>query len=260
MKTFKDKVVLVTGGNGGIGMEVARLFAQENAVVYLLGRNTKTLQETREKLKGVGGRMEIVAADVSDTQACRQAVEYVVEREEKLDILVNSAGMYAEETIGETSEALWDKLMDVNLKGTYFMCKYAIPYLQKTKGSIVNVASTSGVIGFEGNSLYCASKGGMIMLTKALAIECAPAGIRVNVVSPDMVKTEMLDIGFERSGMQDRAAYNALCMRKYPQREEDRRFVLPEEVAQCVVFFASDNVKAITGANLVIDCGLTAGV
>lgn len=260
MSEFSNKAVLITGGSGGIGLEVARSFADQGAIVYIVGRNMQTLTKTKAKLEKTKGRIELIVADISCTEDCKHAVEEVIEKESRLDVLVNSAGIYVEKTIDETTEEVWDNLIQTNLKGTYFMCKYAVPFLTDTKGCIVNIASTAGITGFEGNSLYCASKGGMLALTKALAIECAPRGIRVNAVSPDMVKTEMLDIGFKRSGMTDRKKYDALCLEHYPQKKEDRQFVLPQEVAECVLFLASTGkIRAVTGANIVIDCGLTAG-
>lgn len=259
MNEFKDKVVLITGGSGGIGEKIAEEFLKQEALVYISGRNLEKLSAIKQTLSSLGGQIEIIQADVSRPEECEAMVETILEKEDKLDILVNSAGVYEEQAIEEVTEAIWDKSFNTNVKGTYFLSKFAIPYLEKTEGCIVNVSSTAGIIGFDENSLYCATKGAVNMLTKALARECAPRGIRVNAVCPDMVKTDMLDIGFKRSGMKSREEYNKMRLSIYPQSPDKASFVLPEEVAASVVFLAStDHIRAINGVTLLLDNGIAA--
>lgn len=264
MSEFKGKVVVITGGNGGIGKEVARRFVGFGSKVYILGRNEETLKEVAAELMGGEGEGEgeinWKIADVSDVEACRKTIEEIGAEAGQIDVLVNSAGKYVETTIEEIEQKDFDESFNINVRGTYFMCKFAKPYLEKTKGCIVNVGSTAGIVGFDENSLYCATKGALNAFTRAVAIEYAKYGIRVNIVCPDMVKTKMLDIGFKRSGMESREDYNNFRLKQYPQADEDKRFVLPEEVAECVVFLASnEKVWAITGTALTIDLGMTAG-
>lgn len=258
---YTEKVVLITGGSSGIGKETAKKFLEQNAIVYIIGRNKTILQSARGELESTHNSVSTIPADISNPDDCKKAIDIVNEKEGRLDILVNSAGVYVEAPIDEMSPEDFDKVINTNLRGTFFMCKYAKTNLIKSKGCIVNIGSTAGIIGFDENSLYCASKGGVNLLTKALAIEYAKYGIRVNVINPDMVKTKMLDIGFERSGIKDRFKYNNMQLNKYPQNPEESRFVLPEEVAECVLFLASkEKVQAANGASLTIDFGLTAGI
>ncbi len=252
--------VKARGETGGIGKETAKKFLFQQAAVYILGRDKTSLEKTREELISISKNAHIISADVSNPDECREAIDRVVGKEGRLDILVNSAGVFSEAPIEEMTPEDFDKVININLKGTFFMCKYAKPMLSLTKGCIVNVGSTAGITGFDECSLYCASKGGLNSLTKALAIEFAKQNVRVNIVNPDMVKTKMLDLGFERSGIRERNEYDKTHFKRHPQNLEDSRFILPEEVADSILFFASsEKAKAITGANLTIDFGMTAG-
>lgn len=260
MSEFKDKVVVITGGNGGIGKETARLFLREGAKVYILGRNESTLNETLNELNIHDGQLLYMVCNVDDITNCSDVISSIGECEGQIDILINSAGKYVETSIDEVNEDEFNETFNTNVRGTFFMCKYAVPYLKKSKGCIVNVGSTAGIVGFGDNTLYCATKGALNAFTRALAVELASFGIRVNIVCPDMVKTKMLDIGFKRSGIKNRADYDNYRLNQYPQSLEDKRFVLPEEVAECILFLASNKrVWAVTGSSLTIDLGLTAG-
>ncbi len=260
MSDFTDKTVIVTGGNGGIGKEVAGLFANLGAQVYIIGRNEQTLKKTVDELSSEREQVRYKMLDVKNVQDCGKVVNEIAAEAGRLDVLVNAAGKYIELSTDETEQKDFDDLFDINVRGTYFMCKYARPHLAQTEGAIVNIGSTAGSIAFPEASLYCATKGALNMITKSLAIDFAKDGIRVNIVCPDMVKTKMLDVGFLHSGIKDRDEYDLLGLGQYPQAEEKRRFILPEEVAECVVFLASNEKAAsITGASVTLDFGLTAG-
>jgi NAD(P)-dependent dehydrogenase (short-subunit alcohol dehydrogenase family) len=175
-----------------------------------------------------------------------------------IDVLVNSAGVWMEGPAEEVSEEQWSEVIDTNLKGTFFMCRYAIPYLEKSAGCIINLSSDSGLVGNDLASVYCASKGGVTLLTKSLAVELARKNIRVNAVCPGDVATPMLDRAVEEHGGGQNDKYIEQLLEIYPERP-GRRFTKPEEVARSILFLASGSVEAITGACLSIDFGLTAG-
>lgn len=257
----KQKTVLVTGGTGGIGKAIAAGFLQKGERVYITGRKMDTLERTQNELQKINADIHVIKGDISSVDDCRNIVDTLGNVEKRLDILINCAGIYYEKPIGDVNADDWNMMIDTNLRGPFFMTKYAMPYLAAAKGCVVNVGSTAGITGFDADSVYCAAKGGLTLMTKALAVECARYGVRVNIVSPDMVKTDMLDVGFMRSGMESRQEYDSMKLAGYPQSKEDARFITPEDVAKSVIFLAYDTyAEAITGANLVIDFGMTAGV
>lgn len=254
------KVVLVTGGTGEIGCEIAKQFLENGERVFIAGRNEKKLHDIKSAFSEMSDRVYTLRGDISNTDDCENMVNEVISQAGRLDIVINCAGMLFEKKISDVDEDDWDRMLNTNLRGAFFIIKYAMPHLERFGGSIVNVGSTAGIRGFDADSVYCAAKGGMTLMTKALAIECAERGVRVNIVSPDMVKTSMLDEGFIRSGMQDREEYDRMKLSDYPQSQDKVRFIVPEDVAKAVLFLAyNEKSEAITGANLVIDFGLTAG-
>lgn len=260
MSEYKNKVVLITGGSSGIGESTAIKFLEQDAIVYILGRSEKRLAEAQGKMQKISDRIYTISADVSSAPECKKAVEYVVEKEGKLDILINCAGIYVEGPTKDMTEAQWDETIGINLKGTFFMCKYAMPYLVETKGCIVNTSSDAGLVGNKEAAIYCASKGGVTLLTKAFAMEYAERGVRVNAVNPGIVETNMVMMDFLRSGYDNKREYDELFLATYPQGLENARYVNPEEVAECMLFLASkEKVEPVTGACLSIDWGITAG-
>ena len=183
-------------------------------------------------------------------------VAAAVARFGRLDLLINSAGVWVEGPAEEMGEADWDRCLDINLKGTFFACRYAIPELRKTGGVIINIASDAGLMGNAGAAIYCASKGGVVLLTKALALELAPDGVRCNAICPCDVDTPMLAGQVSVYGADDPEGYRRKLRAIYPQGERTR-FVRPEEVAEFV--FAVAGLEPITGACLPIDFATTAG-
>jgi len=254
---FAGKAVLVTGGSSGIGLETARLFLQEGASVTISGRSAGRLESAAAAL--MRARLRTVAADITRPDECRRLVDTAKDAFGRLDIVVNSAGIWVEGDADKVTPDEYDRVMDTNLKGTFFVCRYAIPWLEESgAGVIVNVSSDSGVMGNDLAALYCASKGGVTLLTKSLAVELARKNIRVNAVCPGDVATPMLDRAWETYHGGDRGEYEAELLGHYPQRP-GRRFTRPEEVARSILFLASPRVEAISGACLAVDFGLTAG-
>jgi NAD(P)-dependent dehydrogenase (short-subunit alcohol dehydrogenase family) len=246
-------VVFVSGAGGGIGSAVVRRFAAAGWRVVAADLEAAALARFTESQ--VVARL---AGDIRTAATCRSLVEQAIAAEGRLDALVNAAGVWREGPVAQCSEADFDAVVDVNLKGTFFLCSAAIPHLEATGGSIVNISSDAGHQGNLGAAAYCASKGGVTIFTKALALELAPRGVRANVVSPGDVDTPMLRFQAERYGGGDPATYLAGLLAKYPQGER-ARFIRPEEIAELVLFLCSPAAAAITGADLAIDQGYSAG-
>lgn len=176
----------------------------------------------------------------------------------RLDVLVNCAGVWVEGPSDTMTEADWGRVVDVNLKGTFFMCRHAIPPLEASGGCIVNISSDAGLWGNKGAAVYCASKGSVTVLSKALAVELAGRGVRVNVVCPGDVDSPMIEHQAQTFGGGDPDGYKRDLLAAYPQGAK-ARFIRPDEVAELIAYLASDRAMPITGAAISIDFGLTAG-
>lgn len=240
------RVALVVGGAGGMGQAIARRLQADGfrvAVADLAGRVT-------------GGDLQ-VALDLRETASCAAAVAEVLAWGGRLDVLINAAGVWREGPAEEVTEADWDLVMDVNLKGAFFAIRAALPRMG-AGGAIVNIASDAGLVGNAGAAVYCASKGGLVLLTKALALELAPRGIRVNALCPGDVATPMIEFQAERFGGGDPEGYKAALLAHYPQGAR-ARFITAEEVAGFVGYLCSEAAAPITGAALSMDFGVTAG-
>lgn len=248
MSKQDDRVVLITGGAGGMGRAVAARFLEAGAKVAASDLNPKNLDAAVFSITG----------DVTKVADCERMVRETVAKFGRLDVLVAGAGIWTEGPADEATEAEWDKVIDVNLKGVFFTNRYAIPELEKTNGIIVNIASDAGLVGNAGASIYCASKGGVVLLTKALAVELAPRGIRAVAVCPGDVATPMLDYQASAFGGGDAKGYLENLRSKYPQKDK-ARFITAEEVAELVYMSASPLLGALTGAALAFDFGLSAG-
>lgn len=246
---LKDRVALITGGNRGIGLSTARLFAQEGAQVMLMARD----QAKGESEAGKIPNARFIQGDVTKAEDCRRAVEESIRLFGGLDILVNCAGIiYRNRTVEQTTEEEWDATFSVNVRGTFLMCKYAMPALRERKGCIVNLSSYVGLVGFRGASAYAASKAAIVNLTRSMALDHAREGVRVNAVCPGSVDTEMIHAAWEKFGDVEKA--RQLWAEKHPMG----RIAQPEEVAQAILFLASDSASFITGTALAVDGGLTA--
>ena len=246
-------VVLVSGAGGGIGAATVRRFAAGGWRVAAADLDAAAL--VRLEGEAVVARLRCDVRRVAD---CQGAVAQAVAAAGRLDALVNAAGVWREGPVEDCSEADFDAVVNVNLKGTFFLCAAAIPQLVATGGSIVNVSSDAGRQGNLNAAAYCASKGGVTMFTRALALELAPRGVRANVVSPGDVDTPMLRFQAERYGGGHPQAYLDALLAKYPQGPR-ARFLRAEEVAELVFFLCTPAAAGITGADLAIDQGYSAG-
>ena len=250
---IKDKVALITGGTSGIGEATALLFAKEGAEVAITGRNQKRGAAVVKRIKEVGNGGVFIHADVSVAADCRRAVDEAVAAFGRLDILFNNAGVFYPQTALECSEKEWDEQIDVNLKGTFLMSKFALPVMiQEGRGVIINNSSGWGIVGGDHAVAYCASKGGVVLMTKAMAIDHGPQGIRVNCICPGDVETPMLPADAKMRGLKWED-YIAGCASR-----PLGRVGTVEEIAKSVLFLASDDSSFMTGAALVVDGGGTA--
>jgi NAD(P)-dependent dehydrogenase (short-subunit alcohol dehydrogenase family) len=251
-----DRVALVTGGASGIGAATAERLARDGVRLVLADIDEAGLDRMIARLGGAD-RARGVVTDVRSFAECERAVGAAVSTFGRLDILVNCAGVWVEGPTETMTEADWDRVVDVNLKGTFAMCRHAIPALEATGGCIVNVSSDAGLWGGKGAAIYCASKGGVTILSKSLAVELASRGVRVNAVCPGDVDSPMISYQAETYGGGDPEKYLADLLAAYPQKPP--RFIRPDEVAELIAFLSSERATPITGAAISIDFGLTAG-
>jgi len=252
---WQDRTIVISGGSGGMGRAIARRFLDEGGTVFLCDINRPALDDAASELSGV----ETIETDVTQVAQCERAIATAVKATGRLDLLINAAGIWTEGPAAAASETEWDRVIDVNLKGTFFMCRYAIPALAETGGSIINISSDAGTIGTKGASIYCASKGAVNLLTKSLARELAERGIRVNAICPCDVDTPMIEYQAHTFGHGDPDGYKRALLSIYPQGAR-ARFARAEEIAAFVFFVASPEAAPITGACLAIDFGTTAGL
>ncbi|HUL05211.1 MAG TPA: SDR family NAD(P)-dependent oxidoreductase [Candidatus Acidoferrum sp.] len=257
MSDWRGKTVFIAGGSGGMGRAIAARFVAAGAKVYLADINRGSLDEAVRQLGA--DSVSAVETDVTRVADCAGAIDAAVGATGRLDLLVNAAGIWTEGPSDAATETEWDRVLDVNLKGTFFMCRYAIPHLEKTGGTIINISSDAGVIGSKGAAIYCASKGGVNLLTKSLGRELAARGIRVNAICPCDVDTPMIEYQANTFGHGDPEAYKRALLKIYPQGAR-ARFATPAEIAAFVYFVASPEAAPITGACLSIDFGTTAGI
>jgi NAD(P)-dependent dehydrogenase (short-subunit alcohol dehydrogenase family) len=250
---LRDKVALITGGTSGIGEATALLFSQEGARVAITGRSVERGQKLAQKIESAGGHALFLECDVRFAAHCRRAVEETLKAFGRLDVLFNNAGVYYPHTALDCTEEEWDLQIDINLKGTFLMSKYALPgMIAQGSGVIINNSSGWGLVGGDAAVAYCASKGGVVLLTKAMAIDHGRQGIRVNCICPGDVDTPMLP---------EDARMRGLKWQDYLAGAANRpmgRIGTPDEIAKAVLFLASDDSSFISGAALAVDGGGTA--
>jgi NAD(P)-dependent dehydrogenase (short-subunit alcohol dehydrogenase family) len=251
---LSGKVALITGGASGIGRATALLFAREEAAIALADLNADAGQRVVDEIAHSGGRAFFEPADVTRAADCRRVVERTLREFEKIDILVNNAGMIRRATVLDLREDDWDRVMAVNVKSIYLLSREAIPHMQKAGGgTIINTASGWGLAGGAKAAVYCASKGAVVLLTKAMAIDHGPQKIRVNCICPGdtdtgMLREEALQLGEENSRFVAESAKRPLG-----------RVGKPGEIAQAALYLASDASSFVTGTALVVDGGGMAG-
>jgi len=244
-----DRVALVTGAGGSIGGAIARTLARHGVAVACADADGASAQATAEQLRTLGAGAVGLTCDVTDEDACRAALQGALGLSGALHVVVNAAGIGAMGRTETISAERWRHVVDVNLTGTFLVCREAIPALVDTKGVIVNIASAGGVKPTAYNAAYCASKAGMIMLTKTLAVELSDRGVRANCVCPGSVDTDFL-----RSFVPPEDANMRLLARNASLLG---RPVTPDEVADAVAYLVSDAAAMVTGTTLHLDGGAT---
>ena len=240
-----NQVALVTGGARGIGREIALTLAREGADVALFDVNAEPLAQTAKELQALGRRAEGVVVDVTDGKQVDEGVAKVLDKLGRIDILINNAGITKDGLLIRMDDAQWDRVLNINLKGT-FLCTRAVAkhMLKQRRGRIVSIASIVGLIGNPGQANYAASKAGIIGLTKAVAKELATRGVTVNAIAPGFIKTEMTE------------ALPSLAKQRLAEAIPMGTLGEPKDVAQAALFLVSEAARYITGHVLVVDGGL----
>ena len=243
MKPLENKIALVTGAARGIGQAIALQLANDGADLALCDVKVEWLEETANKVKALGRRVETYAMNVADGAAVGEAVTKVVADFGRVDVLVNNAGITRDTLLIRMSEEDWDAVLDINLKGAFLVTKAVVKYMMKQRsGSIVNIASVVGIMGNAGQANYTASKAGLIALTKTTAKELGSRNVRVNAVAPGFIRTAMTDKLSEQA--------KEAMLRMVPLGRPGE----PEDVAKAVAFLASDNAAYVNGQTLAV-CG-----
>ena len=246
--SFKGKVAVVTGASSGMGAATARALASAGAQVNLIDIDKKGAEETAQKTGS-----EIFIGDVSNSEFCDLTIDSIVQKQGQVDILVNAAGIILRADALETNDDNWKRIMAVNVDGVFFMCRSAIRHMvNKKSGSIVNFGSIWGDVASSGVTAYCVTKGAVHQLTRALALEHAEDGIRVNAVAPGEVNTPMIKAGRDKPPTGDEL--QELANATIPIK----RLAEPEEIAEVVLFLASEKSRYMTGAIVPVDAGYTA--
>lgn len=250
MKRFTDKVAFITGAASGIGRETAIRFAQEGARLILCDIDNTGLQKTTEDCLVYGGEALAQYCDVSDYESCHAAIEACIANHGQLDIVCNIAGIAKLQHFTDISPAQWQKMLGINLSSVFYLSQLAMPHLIKTKGNIVNMASSAGLVGQAYTSAYCATKAAVVNLSKSLAIEYSAQSVRVNAICPGNVTTPLSTNMSFPDNLDKR-----LLSKMFPLLSAAQA----HEIAAAVAYLASDEARFITGAALPIDGGQTAG-
>lgn len=246
---MREKVVVITGASSGIGRAAALLFAGKYSQVVALGRNEKELNALRDETHKYEKKIKIHLADLRETSQVERFLTDTYEHFGQIDVLINAAGIIANGSVEDTSLDEWDKMLDINLRSVFYLINRCVPYLENTRGNIVNVSSVAGTRAFPNVLAYCVSKAALDQLTRCAALELAPKKIRVNAVNPGVVVTNL----HKRGGMKDEDYENFLEKSKFTHPLG--RVGKPEEVAELIYFLASEKASWITGATYEIDGG-----
>ena len=251
---MKDKVVIVTGGASGIGRAAALLFSREGATVAIVDIDEPKGLAVVQSIVDSGGKAVFLRCDVTKSVECRSAVNRVLKEYGKISVLFNNVGIIRRASVVDTTEEEWDRVMDTNVKSVFIFSKYVIPVMTEAGGGvIINTASGWGIMGGQKAASYCASKGAVVLLTKAMALDHGPQNIRVNCICPGDTETPLLisearQLGIPREEFLEEAKQRPL-----------QRIGRPEEIANAVLFLASDAASYVTGTALVVDGGGLAG-
>jgi len=250
---LNEKVCLITGGASGIGEVAARRFAAEGAIVAVVDIDDEGGRRVADAIMAEGGRACAVRADVSSEAEVARAVEEILQTYGKIDVLLNNAATILPKPLEEVSEEEWTRVIAINLKSVYLTIKHTIPALRRSKGNIVNMASLNGLVGQKQNAVYASAKGAVIAMTKSLALDYAPDGVRVNCLCPAGVMTPLLEQW--RLRQPDPDATTRLLNDMHPLG----RPATSEEIADAALFLASDSARFITGVALPVDGGASLG-
>ncbi|WP_293267942.1 SDR family NAD(P)-dependent oxidoreductase [Neptunomonas sp.] len=243
---FENKIAVITGGAGGVGRTLVRLFASEGARIMIADMNETGCRDVAEEARAIGADIAFFAGNLREKDYCEQLIEATIETFGGIDILLNNAGVIPRGTIEETTDDMWSLAMDVNLNAVFFLCRAAIPHMEKRGGgAIVNTSSVWGTHPGPAHVAYCTSKGAVAALTKNLGRDCAPMKIRVNAVCPHEINTPMIRSGFERRGLDPDKAVEELN-KTVPLG----RIAEPEDIADVIAFLASDQSRYIAGETI----------
>ena len=253
-KEFDGKAILVTGATSGIGEECARAFVELGAKVFLTGRDQARGEALRKSIQAMGCEASLLIGDVRNSAFCEAAVATCIEEFGRIDVLVNSAGICQVRTAVDTDDETWHAIMETNASGTFFMCRAALRAMRaQGEGNIINIASDWGLVGGKEAAAYCASKGAVVLMTKAMALDHARDNIRINVLCPTDTDTPMMDQDFRERGI-DFETGRAESASAIPLG----RMATARDVADAACFLASDRAAFLTGVALPVDGGATA--
>lgn len=254
MAEFENKVVIITGASSGVGHSAAVLFAKRGAKVAIVARSKDKLDEVEKQCIAVSKpeNVLVIVADVSKMEDLQRIVDETVKRFGQIDVLVNNAGAADMETISSVTLENYEYMMNLNARAPLFLTKYCIPYLEKTKGNIVNVSTVGSLRGYPTSVVYTMAKAAMDQLTRTTVAELSPKGIRANTVNPGLISSNF----GSAAGFQQHAydAFTAATVAKTPVR----RTANPEDIAECILFLASDKASFVDGVNLLADGGIVA--
>ena len=250
---LKDKVAIITGSSKGIGQGCARVFAREGAAVVIVSRTAESGLAMVKEIQDKGGRAIYIQTDVSRSEQVQNMINRTIEAFGRLDILINNAGYHISKNIEETSEEEWDFIINTNLKSVFLCSKYALPHLRKTKSCIINISSMVGLVGQSNAGAYSATKGGIIAMTKGMALDFARDGIRVNCICPGWIRTPLVDDWFSQQPDEQKA-------RDYINSVHPLgRIGTSEECGRIALFLATEDASFMTGSIVTVDGGVTLG-
>jgi NAD(P)-dependent dehydrogenase (short-subunit alcohol dehydrogenase family) len=250
---LQEKVAIVTGSGRGIGQGIARVFSQEGAKVVVVDIIEDLGKNMADELGAAEGKAMFVHTDLKSGESVQKMISTTIKTFGKLDILVNNAGYHLSKNVEETSEEEWEFIINTNLRSTFLCSKYALPHLRKTRGNIINISSMVGIVGQPNAGAYSATKGGQIAMSKGMAIDFAPDGIRVNVICPGWIQTPLVEDWFSQQN--DPEASRKYIFGQHPLG----RIGTIEECGKAALFLASDDAAFVTGITLPIDGGVTLG-